>query len=424
MGSLIINSGHIAVVAIAFVAVWWLSRSPRFTRLYWPAVLIGSALIATGLFFVTDPSQAFDDFRRAYWEAGVASWQGRGGFDALYARGTDGFVNLPIIAWLFSPFGLVGSTHAALIFTALGVMAVLAGWLLLSDFLELGRREKGLLLVAIAAFGPMIYSVREGNVSHFLFAGIVLALLDVRSGREIRAGVLFGLAALLKPPLILIGVYFLLRRRWRLVCGGAATIAGVTLASLAIYGWYLHTVWYETVIAPYAAGPTPAFNVQSLPAFVLRQELGVASYLDWTPHALSSAGRILSALLAFALAILCVWAAVRRGEWKRVSHDAVGIEIMMVVAFACLVSSLTWSHYYVWLLPAYAMAWTQGRDVWRWVAAGAFGLSMFAEFMSWQMKTGAFGPFSNLLTSHLLIGGLALMACLVVLRVRVGGRAA
>lgn len=424
MKSLVINGGHILMVTAGFVAVWWLSQQPRLSRLFWPVVLTGSAVMAVLLFLVTEPPQAFEDFRRAYWEAGVAAWQGPAGFSALYARGSDGFVNLPIIAWLFAPFGLIGDAAAALIFTALGIAAVVWGWLLLSRLLELDRRDKGLLLVAIAGFGPMIYSLREGNISHFLFAVLVLAMLDVRHGRDIRAGILFGLTALIKPPLILIGVYFLLRRRWRLVYGGAATLAGVCLASLALYGWDLHMVWYQAVIAPFAAGPTPAYNVQSFPALLLRQELGIASYLDWTPHALSAAGRIGTAVFTVALAAICLWAAARQGEWKRAPDaDTIDIEIMMVVSFACLVSSLTWSHYYVWLLPAYAMAWSQDRTVWRWIAAGAFGLSMFAEFMSWRMESGGYGPLSNLLTSHLMIGGLMLMACLIALRVRAEGRA-
>jgi hypothetical protein len=152
--------------------------------------------------------------------------------------------------------------------------------------------------------------------------------------------------------------------------------------------------------------------------------LGIGSYLDWTPHALSAAGLVLTALFAFTLGTICLWAAIRHGEWRRAPDaDTVDVELMMIVAFACMVSSLTWSHYYVWLLPAYAMAWTRGKDVWRWLAGAAFGLSMFAEFMSWRMESGGFGPLSNLLTSHLVIGNLALMTCLVILRVRVGGRA-
>jgi hypothetical protein len=424
MKSLVINGGQLVMVALAFLTVWRLSRQPGCSRLFWPVVWVGSAFMAAVLFLVTEPPQAFEDFRRAYWEAGVAAWQGRAEFAALYARGSDGFVNLPIIAWLFAPFGLIGETTASLIFTALGVAVVGLGWFLLSRLLDLDRGEKGLLLVAIAAFGPMIYSVREGNISHFLFAVLILAMLDVRNGHDIRAGILFGIIALIKPPLILIGVYFLLRRRWRLVCGGVATLACVCLASLILYGWDLHMVWYQTVIAPFATGPTPAFNVQSFPAFILRQELGIASFLDWTPHALSGGGRVWTALFVGSLAAVCLWAATRRGGWKR-APDAgtVDVELMMVVTFACLVSSLTWSHYYVWLLPAYAMTWTQGRDIWRWIAIGAFGLSMFAEFISWPMASGEFGLLSNLLTSHLMIGGLMLMACLVVLRVRAEGRA-
>ena len=47
-------------------------------------------------------------------------------------------------------------------------------------------------------------------------------------------------------------------RRWMVVAGGAAVIAGSILLSLLIFGWDMHVLWYETTIAPYASSTVSA----------------------------------------------------------------------------------------------------------------------------------------------------------------------
>lgn len=418
MQALLWNGGHFAVVLMAFGLVILMDRRAP-DRLFWPGIALLAAVLAAVGFEMSDPPVRFEDFRSAYWEAGAAIWKGLDKFGEVYARGTDGFVNIPVVALLFAPFGLLDERAASVAFTLIGILAVAASWLALSRHYELSRRDAAILAVTFAVFGPMLYSLREGNLSHFLLFGLCGALACLTSGRHVAAGLLLGAVAVLKPSLGLIGVYFLLRGQWRVVAGGAAVCIGAALLSLLIFGWEINLLWYEQAVAPFAAGPVPGFNAQSLPAFVARYETGLPGLRDWDAHTLSATGGIWAAGLAGLVGLLFLAACLRKG-WRPPSQNVIELELLLVIAVSCVVSSLSWSHYYVWLLPAFVWAWKQADTgaATRWALAAAFVLCLPLEFLSYSMGEGRFAPLTNILTSHLLAGGLILFGILLRARWR------
>lgn len=417
--SMAVNLLHLGALALGFFAIVRLERKEKLARFFWPLVAIACATMAVGVFAISDPADTFEDFRRAYWEAGAAVWRGSEGFEAVYARGTDGFVNLPIIAFLFAPFGLVDAHVAAKIFALLGVAAAIWSWRQISVYFALSRRDRALLALAMAGFGPMLYSLREGNVTHLMLPLIMAGFLALKAGVRLRAGVLFGIAAVLKPPLALLGVFYALRGQWRVVTGGAAAMVGLALASVAVFGVDLHLLWYADCIKPFAVGPVPAFNVQSIPAAVGRFDWGAWAYEYWNAMALTKRAALIASVLSAAVLAACAYAMLRR-DWRAApSADVLPLEAWIVLTLALVLSTLSWSHYYLWLLPAFVLAYVQGEGRWRWAAVGAYALAAPAEFLSPTMKSGAFGPLTPVMISHVLTGGLVLLACLLRLRLNV-----
>ena len=147
-----------------------------------------------------------------------------------------GFVNIPILAWLFVPLAPLGELAAAWVFLALGVVATVACFFLLLRLGDFHAASGAILALSFLANGPLVNTLREGNTTHFILLLLVVALLLWRAGAEYSAGLVFGLCALFKLPLLLIGVYFLLRRRWRIVAGGATMIGAIVLSSLLMFG--------------------------------------------------------------------------------------------------------------------------------------------------------------------------------------------
>src|ERR1043166_5408279 len=203
----------------------------------WVALAGAGAAIHLLLWQFSEPQEIFSDFFKAYYPAGrsvvergpVAPWTTDEGAALT-------FVNLPILAWLFTPFARLDYMDAAYRFLAIGIPVALAAYALLARMARLDARNAALLLFIVLVNGPMVNSLREGNTTHVLLLLLVVALLLWRAGFEYSAGLVLGFCAVFKLPLLLYGGYFVLRRRWRIVAGGATTIAIAAALSLWYFG--------------------------------------------------------------------------------------------------------------------------------------------------------------------------------------------
>jgi len=282
--------------------------------------------------------------------------QGPQALTPLLEQGVKSFVNLPILAWLFAPFSAADIKTAGLVHTCLGLAAAAAAWWLLVRAAHLDRNGAVVLFFLFSANGPLHYSVMEGNLSHFLLWPVAGAFTLLRRGRDLFAGALLGVAAIIKPPLFLFGLYFSLRGRWRVVMGGASVIASAAAASLALFGWDIHSLWINHCVLPFSTYTIPAYNVQTLHAFLGRLEYG-ASYLhSWESRVLPVPFRIAAILGVCSFYAVAIASALPRnpsriaGVRRLSSQTLAEIEFFIVLVLAIVGSPLSWSHYYVWLL--------------------------------------------------------------------------
>ena len=206
-----------------------------------------------------------------------------------------------------------------------------------------------MLALSILASGPLVNSLREGNTTHFILLLLVVALLLWRAGAEYAAGLVLGLCALFKLPLMLFGLYVLLRGRWRVVAGGATTIGGAVLLSLAVFGLQINIDWYRNCIEPFVGGVMPAFNVQSIDGFLARLETGPALLMEWTPLAASLWHKIVRSIVLSAMFILAFVAMVRgdRSAPGARPFERDALEFSIVLVLAVVTSPVSWSHYYL-----------------------------------------------------------------------------
>jgi alpha-1,2-mannosyltransferase len=364
------------------------------------------------------------DFIRAYCPAGKAVMQDPRALAPLLKQGVNGFVNLPILAWLFAPFAALEPKTAGLFFTCLGIAAGAASWWLLVGAAHLDRNGAVLLFFMFSANGPLHYSMMEGNLSHVLLLPIAGAFLLLRKGRDHFAGVLLAVAAIIKPPLLLFGLYFLLRARWRVVLGGTSVVAAVAAASLVLFGWDMHVLWFNHCILPFSMYTIPAYNVQTLHAFLGRLEYG-ASYLhSWESRALPVPFRIAATLGVCSFYAAAIVSALPRNPTRisgvrRLSGQTLAeIEFFIVLALAIVASPLSWSHYYVWLLIPTAF-WVGHTDhfpdnaLTRWIAWAAILLVTLPIFHMRISNVALADLFARSLVSYLFAGGVLMLAVLV-----------
>jgi len=382
---------------------------------------------ALAVFVLSEPPNLFEDFEQHYYIGGEAVRAGPAALGPLVERGVeDGFTNLPIVAYLFLPFALLPLQAATLIFTLLGLAMTFFAWLLLVRLAYLDRAARWWLLFLFAASGPLHYSVREGNTSHMVLLGVAAGLYFLRAGKPVVAGALLGVAAVLKLPLLLFGVLFVLRRNWGSALGFASVCAGSVALSLVVFGLEVNRSWLVSV-KQYGREPLGAFNVQSIPAALVRLVEGPAVLLDFTPHSVGTAQRLVGLILVGLLYVAAVLACRRRIDSVRSGTDGSQtgkeLEYLLVLNLAVISSPLSWSHYYALLLIP--MAFFLGArfsiaDV-RLRRLGWLGIAFTVPVVSVLHLPGSFLPdlYARLGISHLLFGGLILFGLLVIARRRV-----
>jgi alpha-1,2-mannosyltransferase len=413
MTTLVLSFAQLFGTALGMAVIWRLSRSAMPDRLVFAIAAILSGLMALFVFAISEPSHLFEDFTDAYLAAGQAVLSGPEALRPEIELGAHGFVNLPIVAYLFTPFALLPDHMASLAFLLAGIGAMLGAWWLICRHFRFDRTVSALSLFVMSSFGPMLYSVREGNTSHILLLALIGGLVLSRSRRDYLAGIVFAAAAIIKPPLLLIGIYFALRQRWRVVAGGLGMCVGTLALSLLVFGWDMHALWIAN-FREYAGAPMPGFNTQSLAAATLRFMLGPDSYLDWEPHALPGLARSVILGLTLILLAIGVWASRRAGD----ADDREDMHISLLLAFICIASTVSWSHYYTWLIPAFALVYSRlkNEDLLTWPvisALAAFILAMPAERIG-HAETGRLPDIiAGVASSHLLWAGLLLYGLLI-----------
>jgi alpha-1,2-mannosyltransferase len=395
------------------------SLSPRTMSLIMFALC---GVLSTYVFLISEPSWKFSDFRRAYYPAGAAVLGATEGLAPLIAKGVDGFVNLPIVAYVFTPFALLPFNSAAVLYFCLGVAAAFLAWWLLVREAELNEIEKWQLLVLFSANGPLANSLREGNTSHFMLLGLVLAYACLRNDYRIGAGVIMGICAIIKLPLLLFGLYFLLRGMWRSALGFIFTIAFCCALSIIVFGWALNRQWFELCVLKFGSQPLGAFNVQSIPAFLARLFSGPEILENWSaspvPFGQRLAGSLSNAFIILAAAWVCLRPQFKPGE-QRSFRDRETLEYCLFVTLAVIASPLSWSHYYVWLLLPIAFFLSEKSPIassvhFRKIAwASTFLVSQAIVFIPLADPLLA-AIYDKILVSSLLFGGLLWYAVLLV----------
>jgi hypothetical protein len=258
-----------------------------------------------------------------------------------------GFVNIPIVALLFTPFSMLTLRHAQWLFAGLSLLSlVISVGLLWSMTDRVASRRWGIVALFMTS-GPLLYSLKEGNLTHFALLLLIAGVVCLDKTWDRSAGSCFALAAIIKLPLLLFAVYFFGKRRWAAVFGYGLTLLAVTGLSIWYAGWASHVAWYREVILPLSDKGIAAFNVQSVQGLLLRLQDGVGLY-DWkpvpVPWDVGVAGQACAALFVGLSALLFL-----RNPGVQV-RETTNLELSMVLCLSLIISPISWTHYYLLLL--------------------------------------------------------------------------
>jgi hypothetical protein len=294
------------------------------------------------------------DFLNAYYLAGKDIADGDiQAFRHLLGLGIGGFVNVPIFAWLLAPFGLLSPGRAIAVLTMVGIMLMIWSWLLLARLAKLELRQRWLLAFLFLMNGPLINGIKFGNLSYYVLFLLVLGLRQTLLERRITAGVILGIAAVVKPPLALFGLFFLARRDMRGLVGFGTVGVATLILSVAVFGWDTNRVWFEASLAQYNQNWLPTFNVQSIPAFIARLH-GDADLQKWMAVQPGRLDLIIAKLASLAILAVATFALIglapKRHGKSASEQEKATVQYLLTLCLCLAVSPIAWTHYYAWLL--------------------------------------------------------------------------
>ncbi|WP_051162927.1 mannosyltransferase [Nocardia brevicatena] len=264
-------------------------------------------------------------------------------YDFTYAEKTPDFplpfTYPPFAAVVFFPLHYLPFTLVAVLW--LSAIAAALYWVVRIAFeLLLGAEEarrphRSTAVVAWTAVGLWLEPVRTtidyGQVNVFLMLGVMLA---VRSSRWWVSGPLVGIVAGVKLTPAISGLYFVARQRWAAVLWSAVVFAATVGLSFLLAPAETQRYFGTLLGDADRIGPVGSVWNQSLRGALSRL---LGTDVETGPWWL--AGVALTAVAAW-----FAWRALRR-------DDLLGT-LVVVQLFGLMVSPISWSHHWGWLLPA------------------------------------------------------------------------
>ena len=246
------------------------------------------------------------------------------------------FTYPPFAALVFYPLHLLPFGFVAFCWQ-IGIMAALYGVVRVSQRLlgqADGARPTALLRTAVGIWiEPLRSTFDYGQVNVILVLAVLCAAY---SSRWWLSGLLVGLAAGVKLTPAVTGLYFLGMRRWGAAIFSAVVFLATVGLSIAVIGQQARYYFTDLLGDARRIGPIGTSFNQSWRGGISRILGHDAGY---------------GPLVLAAIAVSAVLAAL---AWRALGTDAVRDRLgslLVVQLFGLLISPISWTHHWVWLLP-------------------------------------------------------------------------
>jgi alpha-1,2-mannosyltransferase len=258
------------------------------------------------------------------------------------------FTYPPLAAVAFSPFAWLRMPAASIAITLITLVLLVVSTMIVLTRLDVWAGSRWLpgpawprrLWLTVVIVGPAALWL-EPISSNFDFGQINVVLMTLVVAdcfprhTPWPRGVLLGLGMALKLTPAVFLLYFLLRRDNRAALTSIASFAGATLVGFALawndsLEYWTHTVHHTDRIG------TAALNTdQNIAGSLARLGLGEQQrFLLW----------VVGCLLVLAVTVWAMRRVLRAGEPT--------LAVICVALFGLVVSPVSWSHHWVWVLPA------------------------------------------------------------------------
>ena len=173
-----------------------------------------------------------------------------------------------------------------------------------------------------------------------------------RSARPLLAGALLGTATAIKLFPGFMFLYFVVRRKWKVLIAGALSMIVLTGVTASVFGWEPYQAYVLDVL-PKVARFRASWRNESLVGFWAKLFEAPPRYLAVQPLCLSAA-MMWSGIVASCAPVLIAMAFIVRRAQTRLEQDhAFGLSLTAML----LVAPITWDHYLLLLALPVAATW-------------------------------------------------------------------
>lgn len=201
------------------------------------------------------------------------------------------------------------------------------------------------LLSGLLLFEPLWQQTIQGQLNLFLLLMLTGVWVADRNDRPVVAGAIAGLALTIKLFPGFLFVYFLFQRRWRALIAGTVSVAGITLATVAVAGTDTY-VTYWNVVFPSTGQWWTAWNNASLAGFWFKL-FSVEQYgRQLTPLIGNMVYARIGTMVSWGIVLTVLLPIVWKARSTEERDHAFGLTLTAML----LISPVTWEHYFL-LLP-------------------------------------------------------------------------
>jgi alpha-1,2-mannosyltransferase len=301
------------------------------------------------------------------------------------------FTYSPFAALAFTPLHLLSSNIARFLFTVGSLVSYLVAVLVCGWRLQLRRRRVALFAVAAMALEPFVRTVLLGQVNLYLMSAVVVDCLLVRASHR---GWLVGVAAGIKVVPGVFVLYFLLKGDWRSAvragCGFLVTVAcGAVLAPQDSLRY-----WTGGLLGISHWGPVAVVDGKN------QSFVGELARLSHNPSPLMVTSLAVAAF-GLVLAAAAAHRQLRRGD------DVAGLTAVAIGGL--LASPLSWTHHWVWAVPAVMVLVSRRQWVPAWLLGALFAVGS-ARGVTLQPSQDSLTLLQQVASATYVVAGSSLLA--------------
>ena len=291
---------------------------------------------------ISTQSMAYHVDFDSFWRSARAMLEGQN----IYDTGVE-LVNLnpPVWTALISPLGLLEPITAYRVFVLISLVVVVGylAWTVEELRLRPGLTVVGVMMLLLSS--PLLATLALGQVYPMLALGLVVAWVADRRDEQEISGAALGLVVALKPSLLPVLLWPLVRRRWgvllaALISGAVATLVGVLVLGAGATLDYIRVLREQPVSTYWDNASLPSAAARLFTENPYAQNVATLPWMVGVGYALGIIAIVLTAI--------------------KVRHGP-EVGLWALVAASLLASPIAWHNYLVLLGPGILLLLARGR---------------------------------------------------------------